>query len=53
MILGFCRPASAADFAMADAPQLDVLHIPGGFGQEALMDKPLLALTRRRSTASE
>jgi cyclohexyl-isocyanide hydratase len=26
------------DAAMADAPQLDVLHIPGGFGQEALME---------------
>jgi cyclohexyl-isocyanide hydratase len=26
------------DAAMADAPQLDVLHVPGGFGQEALMD---------------
>jgi cyclohexyl-isocyanide hydratase len=27
-----------ADALLADAPQLDVLHIPGGFGQEALMD---------------
>jgi cyclohexyl-isocyanide hydratase len=26
------------DSAIADAPQLDVLHVPGGFGQEALMD---------------
>jgi cyclohexyl-isocyanide hydratase len=26
------------DAAIADAPQLDVLHIPGGFGQEAMMD---------------
>ena len=26
------------DAAIADAPQLDVLHVPGGFGQEALMD---------------
>src|SRR6201985_1171516 len=26
------------DAAIADAPQLDVLHIPGGFGQELLMD---------------
>ena len=24
--------------ALADAPQLDVLHVPGGFGQEILMD---------------
>lgn len=27
-----------ADAALADAPQLDVLHVPGGPGQEALMD---------------
>ena len=27
-----------ADAALADAPQLDVLHVPGGVGQEALMD---------------
>jgi len=26
------------DATLAEAPQLDVLHIPGGFGQEALMD---------------
>ncbi|MGM4892671.1 DJ-1/PfpI family protein [Tardiphaga sp. 839_C3_N1_4] len=26
------------DAAIADAPQLDVLHVPGGFGQEALME---------------
>jgi cyclohexyl-isocyanide hydratase len=26
------------DAAIADAPRLDVLHIPGGFGQEALME---------------
>jgi cyclohexyl-isocyanide hydratase len=26
------------DGALADAPQLDVLHIPGGFGQEPLME---------------
>lgn len=26
------------DAALADAPVLDVLHIPGGYGQEALMD---------------
>ena len=27
-----------ADAALADAPPLDVLHVPGGFGQEALME---------------
>lgn len=26
------------DATLAEAPQLDLLHIPGGFGQEALMD---------------
>jgi cyclohexyl-isocyanide hydratase len=26
------------DAALPDAPQLDVLHVPGGFGQEALME---------------
>jgi len=28
----------APDAALAEAPPLDVLHVPGGFGQEALMD---------------
>lgn len=28
----------APDATLADAPQLDVLHIPGGLGQEALME---------------
>ena len=27
-----------ADALLSDAPQLDVLHVPGGSGQEALMD---------------
>lgn len=26
------------DTVLADAPQLDVLHVPGGFGQQALME---------------
>jgi cyclohexyl-isocyanide hydratase len=26
------------DATLANAPQLDLLHVPGGFGQEALMD---------------
>ncbi len=26
------------DAALAAAPQLDLLHVPGGFGQEAVMD---------------
>jgi cyclohexyl-isocyanide hydratase len=28
------------DAALADAPPLDVLHVPGGYGQEALMEDP-------------
>jgi len=27
-----------ADATLAETPQLDLLHIPGGFGQEAIMD---------------
>ena len=27
-----------ADAILAEAPQLDLVHVPGGFGQEALMD---------------
>ncbi len=30
--------ALAPDALLKDAPPLDVLHVPGGFGQEALMD---------------
>ena len=26
------------DASLTEAPQLDLLHVPGGFGQEALMD---------------
>jgi len=28
----------APDATLSEAPQLDVLHVPGGFGQEALME---------------
>jgi len=38
------------DAAIADAPQLDVLHVPGGFGQEALMeDTEVLAWLRQQA----
>jgi cyclohexyl-isocyanide hydratase len=38
------------DASILDAPQLDVLHIPGGFGQEALMgDERLLDWIRRQA----
>jgi cyclohexyl-isocyanide hydratase len=38
------------DAALADAPQLDVLNVPGGFGQEALMeDAEVLAWIRKQA----
>jgi len=38
------------DAAMEDAPQLDILHVPGGKGQEALMDnEAVLEWLRRQS----
>ncbi len=41
------------DAALADAPQLDVLHIPGGFGQEALMeDDEVLGWIRRQAAGA-
>jgi cyclohexyl-isocyanide hydratase len=41
------------DAALADAPQLDVLHVPGGLGQEALMeDEDLLGWMRRQAAGA-
>lgn len=38
------------DATLADAPRLDVLHVPGGFGQEALMqDSDVLDWIRRQA----
>ena len=38
------------DAGLADAPPLDVLHVPGGFGQEALMeDAEVLAWIRQQA----
>ena len=38
------------DASLADAPQLDVLHVPGGFGQEPLMeDTEVLGWIRRQA----
>ena len=38
------------DAALADAPRLDVLHVPGGFGQEAFMeDDEVLAWLRKQA----
>jgi putative intracellular protease/amidase len=43
----------APDAALSDAPQLDVLHVPGGFGQEALMeDADVLAWIRRQAAGA-
>ena len=40
------------DATLDDAPPLDVLHVPGGFGQEALMeDEEVLAWIRGRRRA--
>ncbi|HEY0291533.1 MAG TPA: DJ-1/PfpI family protein [Hansschlegelia sp.] len=42
------------DAAIADAPQLDVLHIPGGGGQEALMeDEAVLGWIRRQAAGAK
>lgn len=41
------------DAALEDAPQLDVLHVPGGFGQEALMeDEVVLGWIRRQAAGA-
>jgi cyclohexyl-isocyanide hydratase len=40
----------APDATLAEAPPLDLLHVPGGFGQEALMDdRELLDWIRRQA----
>lgn len=44
----------SADALLADAPKLDVLHIPGGYGQEALMeDEEVLAWIRKQAAGAE
>jgi cyclohexyl-isocyanide hydratase len=41
------------DADLAEAPALDVLHIPGGFGQEALMeDEAVLGWIRRQASGA-
>ncbi len=41
------------DASLADAPPLDVLHVPGGFGQEALMeDTEVLDWIRGQATGA-
>ncbi|WP_428487632.1 DJ-1/PfpI family protein [Rhodopila sp.] len=42
------------DAALADAPRLDVLHVPGGFGQEALMqDTEVLDWIRQQAAGAQ
>src|SRR5215813_8132748 len=41
------------DAPLADAPPLDVLHVPGGFGQEALMeDTEVLSWIRQQASGA-
>jgi cyclohexyl-isocyanide hydratase len=41
------------DAALADAPPLDVLHVPGGYGQESLMeDAEVLAWIRQQTVGA-
>ena len=41
----------APDATLEDAPQLDLLHVPGGYGQEALMDDDVVLGWLRRQAA--
>jgi cyclohexyl-isocyanide hydratase len=42
------------DATLAEAPQLDILHIPGGWGQEALMeDEEVLGWLRRQAEGAK
>src|SRR5579871_1382718 len=42
------------DADLAGAPALDVLHVPGGFGQEALMkDEAVLDWIRRQAAEAQ
>lgn len=44
----------APDATLADAPQLDILHVPGGRGQEALMeDEEILAWLRSQAAGAK
>ncbi len=41
------------DASLTEAPQLDLLHVPGGFGQEALMDdEEVLAWIRNQAAGA-
>ncbi len=50
----FWGPRGHADVALADAPPLDVLLVPGGFGTRAQIDNPVLIdWLRERAAAAE
>src|SRR5262249_8235036 len=40
------------EMTLADSPPLDVLHIPGGYGQEALMDDEVILSFIRKQMES-
>ena len=41
------------DAVLADAPQLDLLHVPGGFGQESVMDdEEILSWVQQQSAGA-
>lgn len=43
----------SADATLAEAPALDVLHVPGGFGQEAVMqDEEILTWVRKQAAGA-
>ncbi len=53
-VASFQGPRSVADFGFADAPPLDLLLLPGGFGSIAqLSDEALLGFLRTRATSAE
>ena len=44
----------AADALLNDAPKLDVLHVPGGYGQEALMeDEEVISWVKKQAAGAE
>jgi len=48
-----CGLRLSPDALLAEAPQLDVLHVPGGWGQEALMDdEEVLGWVRRQAAGA-
>jgi cyclohexyl-isocyanide hydratase len=43
----------AADELLKDAPQLDILHVPGGYGQEALMeDEEVISWVKKQAAGA-